>query len=277
MAAGVFPHAVVRMARDFIFTYESCIAVAALFASHQSWLLCHAALAHYFPGEQFSHGWLTRRVFGMLAVRHNICSRNTATTLFSHAIERGALTPLMGIGDIKLEQAVPSPAAMTLLTSWYRAHFEALDLIDGGDRAMWLLADPVRSLALIQFEVACALLCEETLRAPGPLYTIFTWADSGSLLMDRLIGGIDVTGIGRQDRHQTTVSSLTWLAQSSGLSRAHTSRKMSAAERIGGIGWTGRRGRSELWVSQGFYEEYARVQVCKLLILDEISARARFA
>ncbi len=59
------------------------------------------------------------------------------------------------------------------------------------------------------------------------------------------------------------------LAASLSLSRIHVRRKLGAAELIGGIGWSGRKGRSALWISQGFYEEYARMQARKLLILDD--------
>jgi hypothetical protein len=169
---------------------------------------------------------------------------------------------------------VPSTVMLSLLTAWYRTHLEALDVIDGGDRTKWLLANPVQRLAFIQFDVAGALLCQRTVRAPGSPYTISNWVNSDSLLMDRLIGGVDPATIGKEDRHLTTVSSLTSLARSAGMSRAHTSRKVSAAERLGGIGWTGRRGGSKLWVSQSFFEEYARAQARKLLIIDHACARA---
>lgn len=275
MSAEIFPQTVIRMSQEFVACYESCTPVASLFASQHLWLLCHAMLAHYFLGAGSSHGRLTRGIFGRLAVRQNICSRNTAVSLFYYAIERGALTPLLGLADIRLEEAVPSPVMLSLLIAWYRTHFEAMDVIDGGDRTKWLLADPVQRLALIQFDVACALLCQRTARAPGSPSTIFNWVDSDSLLLDHLIGGVDPATIGKRDRHVTTVTSLTSLAHSAGISRAHTSRKVSAAERLGGIGWTGRRGFSELWVSQSFFEEYARLQARKMLILDHACARAR--
>jgi hypothetical protein len=44
---------------------------------------------------------------------------------------------------------------------------------------------------------------------------------------------------------------------------------------VGGIGWSGHRGRSPLWISLGFYQEYAMAQAHKLLIVDHVSSRVR--
>ena len=111
-------------------------------------------------------------------------------------------------------------------------------------------------------------------RGAGPLYTIFTWADAGGLLVDRLISGIDWEASAEQGQLLTDVTSISSLAQAFGLSRAHTSRKLAAAESIGGLGWSGQRGRSRLWISVGFYEEYAGVQERKLLLIDRALAKA---
>lgn len=38
------------------------------------------------------------------------------------------------------------------------------------------------------------------IQSEGALYTIFTWADAGGLLMDRFLTGIDPSVVGEQDR-----------------------------------------------------------------------------
>ncbi len=58
------------------------------------------------------------------------------------------------------------------------------------------------------------------------------------------------------------------LAQRLKLSRTHLSRKLRAAEALGSIGWQGQRGHSAMWVSPGFYREYAMAQAVKLAIID---------
>ena len=58
------------------------------------------------------------------------------------------------------------------------------------------------------------------------------------------------------------------LAERLKLSRTHLSRKLRAAEELGSIGWLGPRGHSVMWVSPGFYREYAMAQAVKLAIID---------
>ena len=211
---------------------------------------------------------------GHLALQHGIASRNTAYAFFDEALKYDVIRPVGPSGDNGAGHAVPAAATLAVLIHWYSMHFQALDLIDGGDRAARFIAGPERIIALAQPSVADALLSSPDVRNPGPLYTIFTWADAGGLLMDRLIAGIDGEAPAEHDRFLTDISAIAHLAQSFGLSRAHTSRKFSAAESIGGVGWSGRRGNSRVWISRGFREEYARAQAHKLLILDDAFAEA---
>lgn len=272
LGTEAFPHAMRQLARDLITLHDSSPRTAELFATQQRWLLSHATAAYHFVAANAGEPGLTRRVFGYLALRHGIASRNTAHAFFDEALKYQIVQPA---GD-DTDQVVPSPTALSLLIHWYAVHFQAFDLIDGGDRAARFLARPDSTLAHVQPVVAQALLSSPEVRVPGPLYTIFTWADVGGLLMDRLVAGIDLDTSPTSDRFLTDVTSISHLARAFGLSRAHASRKLSAAESIGGIGWTGRRGRSPIWISRGFYEEYASAHARKLFILDAALAEASF-
>lgn len=274
MGMEAFPRAISLLARNFIAAHKASPRTAALFATQQRWLLCHAALAFHFEAVRTGRPGLTRRGLGTLALQQGIASRNTAYAFFDEALKYDIVRPVSGGGC--LDTVVPAPVTLSMLIHWYSVHFQALDLIDGGDRTSCFLADPENMLTLLEPLAARDLLSNPEVRSPGPLYTIFTWADAGGLLMDRLIAAIDLEALPRWDRLVTDVNTISYLAQSFGLSRAHTSRKFSAAESIGGIGWSGRRGHSQIWISRGFYEEYARAHARKLLILDhaftEVSA-----
>jgi hypothetical protein len=37
---------------------------------------------------------------------------------------------------------------------------------------------------------------------------------------------------------------------------------------MGSLGWVGARGKSQIWVSQGFRHEYHKAQAVKLAIID---------
>lgn len=256
------------MGREFVALHEASWRTAALFATQQRWLVSHVALSCYFTGKQSGHPGLTRRSIGHLSLRYGIASRNTAHAFFEEAMKYGVIQLVDKEGDMRTDQARPSPQTLAFLTQWYAIHFQTLDLIDGGDRAARFLARSDEIITLAQPILTNALLSNTEVRAPRPLYTIFTRADAGGLLMDRLIAGIDLNAAPSSGKYLTDVGTISYLARSFGLSRAHTSRKLAAAEEIGGIGWSGARGRSRIWISREFFEEYTRAQARKLVILD---------
>ena len=262
IAGARFADAVAMMSADFVAIHEVAPRAAALFATQQRWLLCHAALAEHFRGVADDQPRLTRRGMAQLALQHGIASRNTAHAFFDEALKYGVIRPFDDV-------FAPSDGTLLILTRWYSLHFRALDMLDGGTRNAWFLADPENHLVGLAPIAGNTILSNPDVRTPGPLYTIFTWADAGGLLMDRLVAGIDRTVARVDGGFLTDVSSISDLARSIGLSRAHASRKIAEAESIGGIGWSGRRGHSRIWISQDFYTEYARAQACKLLALDK--------
>lgn len=272
LAAQAFHPAMQMLARSFVATHEAAPRMAALFANQQRWLLSHATLAFHFQLALWGQPKLTRRDVGHLAVRHRIVSRNTAYAFFDEALQYDVIRPVVSSETGRAAPVVPAPTTIAMLVHWYSIHFQALDAIDGGDRVSRFAAASEDILPHIQPVVADALLASPEIRKPGPLYTIFNRVDAGGLLMDQLIAGIDVDA-STPDRLLTNVNAIDHLAQSFGLSRAHTSRKLAAAEAMGGIGWSGRRGRSRIWISGGFYQDYARAQARKLLILDDAFAQ----
>ncbi|PYG57874.1 hypothetical protein [Rhizobium sp. UGM030330-04] len=269
-----FAAALRLLAGSFISLYEGSPEMTALFATRQSRLLCHALVALYFQKRgtcdaETEEPFLTREDFAQLALKHGLASHDVAYAFFRQALERGLTNPSDQSDGERAGGVVPSPLTLAMLAHWYDVHFQALDLVDEGFRACRFIERSETMLAHIHPRVAQALLSNPEVRCPGPLSIIFNWFDAGGLLMDRLIAGIDRENPLEQGRHLTDVKTVSQLAKSLSLSRTHVSRKLAAAELIGGIGWSGRRGRSALWISQGFYEEYARTQARKLLILDD--------
>jgi AraC-like DNA-binding protein len=64
------------------------------------------------------------------------------------------------------------------------------------------------------------------------------------------------------------VTSVSGLAQRLNLSRTQLGRKFAEAEAMGSLGWSGPRGKSQLWVSADFQREYHAAQAVKLAIID---------
>ncbi|MDP9588549.1 UNVERIFIED_ORG: hypothetical protein J2W19_001095 [Shinella zoogloeoides] len=264
VTAHRFPQAVLFLARRFISIHETAPRVGGLFATQQRWLMCHAALGHYFRGIRAGGPGLTRRNFGQLALRYGISSRNTALAFCDEALQYEVIRAV----ENRSGELEPCPATLALLTGWYDTHLRALDLIDDGNRAMRFLTHPHDVLSVVAPLTADRLLSNSHVRSPGTLYTIFSWAEAGGLLMDRLIAGADLHMPDGHGSFVTDVTSISSLAEAFKLSRPHTGRKLSAAEAVGAIGWTGRRGHSPIWIARAFYEEYAVAQARKLNILE---------
>ncbi|CAM5350043.1 hypothetical protein MAUB1S_06047 [Mycolicibacterium aubagnense] len=262
IASEGFAAAVAMMSAEFVAIHEIAPRAAALFATQQRWLLCQAALAEHFRGVADGQPCLSRRRMAHLALQHGIASRNTAHAFFDEALKYGVIRPSQ-------EAFVPSDETLHILTRWYSLHFRALDMLDGKTRNAAFLMAPDDWLVGLAPVAGRTMLSNPGVRTPGPLYTIFTWADAGGLLMDRLVAGIDRTVARVDGRLLTDLSSISYMARSFGLSRAHASRKIAEAESIDGIGWSGRRGHSRIWISHAFYKEYARAQAYKLLALDK--------
>lgn len=262
MATATFAKAVGFLAQSFVAGYQSAPRASALFATQQRWLLCLAALSQHYGADEAG---MSRRSIAQSALKHLVASRNTAYAFFDEILKYGIILPTTG-GDLP-EIVVPSPEALAILAQWCDMHLAALDHIDAGSRSARFRAAPDRMLPLLMPRLSDGLLASPHVRMPGPLYRIFAWTDAGGLLMDRLVAGID-REVPQPGGYLTDVIAITQLARAFNLSRAHTSRKFAEAEAIGGIGWSGRRGYSPLWISHGFFSEYAMMQARKLLIFQ---------
>ena len=270
MATATFADAVVFLAQSFVAGYESAPRPSALFATQQRWLLSLAALSRHYGADGAG---MSRRSIAQSALKHLIASRNTAYAFFDEIVKYGIVIPRTGDDDAKELVVVPSPEALAILVQWGDMHLAALDRIDAGTRSERFRAAPDRLIPLLMPALSEGLLANRHVRMPGPLYRIFAWTDAGGLLMDRLVAGIDWQ-TPQPGGYLTDVVTIAQLARAFSLSRAHTSRKFAEAEAIGGIGWSGRRGYSPLWISHGFFSEYAMMQARKLLIFQAAFAAA---
>ena len=115
--------------------------------------------------------------------------------------------------------------------------------------------------------IADGLLGSDMVRETEPAFKLFTWVNEGGVLMDRLIVGCEEEDAAI-DQITTDVTSVSALAQRLRLSRTQLGRKLAEAESMGSLGWVGARGKSRLWVSNGFRREYHKTQAVKLAIID---------
>ena len=253
-----------RQAQALLLAHQASPRAASPFATQQRWLMSQAALAHYFRNEAHRPGsGVMAERFCDLVLRHGLASRNTAAAFINQMLKYGIVRHIAGSEGKRSRPFEPSQQALALLLNWLAIHLATLDGLDGGQRSAALVAQP-ELLGRVQPRIADSLLASSEVCKPTKTFSLFTWVNDGGVVMDRLIAGCRredgeaapcpiAAGPGRM---VTDVTSVSQLAQNLNLSRTQLGRKIAAAEAMGSMGWSGTRGRSRLWVSDGFRHEY---------------------
>jgi len=268
-----FDHAAHRLAQGFLAVQAVAPRLASQFSTQQRWLMSHAALSLYFRALAVGRPGLSRREFVEEVLAHGLASRNTAAAFFAETLQYGLTQPT----TVHAGLVRPAPATLQALMQWYAIHLAARDSLDGGASAARLQDTGESILLRLEPATADALLSCETIRVPPPSYAVFASVDEGGSLMDHLIAGIDLSTAREAERTLTNVTSISALARPLNLSRTHAGRTLAEAEAMGGIGWSGARGRSPIWLSRRFRDEYARFQAAKLAIIGAAFAQAMVA
>jgi len=239
----------------------------AVFATQQRWLLAHVGLMMHFTRDQrSSKSGMSMQRFIDLAVEHKVASRNTAASFLQEMLAYNVVRDTQENADRRMRRLEPSPATIEALYGWAMVHLSTLDGLDGGRRLAAFLND-AGALARLQPQVALGLLASPQVREPQRTFSLFTWLNNGGVVMDWLVASIDPADAGAE-RIPTGVMSISDMAERIKLSRTHLTRKLREAEAMGSLGWEGERGRSRMWVSQGFRLELATAQAVKLAIID---------
>jgi len=262
-----FAAAVQRQAARLLAIHAANPRPASVFATQHRWLIAHATLARYFrgatanPPERFGTGAFLDDV-----VAHAIASRNTADAFLKEMQKYGYLVIGTPGPDRRVRLLEPSKLSVELICAWLATHLATLDELDGGGREHAFLARPAM-IAQVQPLVADGLLRSPKIREPDPTFSLFTWLNEGGIVMDWLCAGLGEAEPASR-RIPTKVSSLAELRERITLSRTHFGRKLRMAEEMGSLGWFGERGKSPMWVSAEFVQEYYEQQATKLAIVD---------
>lgn len=268
LAASGFDRVARGLAGGFLAVHEAVPRLASLFSTQQRWLMSHVALARHFYAVRSGRPGLSRREFLEDLQPLGLASRNTAAAFFDEVLHYGIVQPAPAGGRAP-DLVVPAPATLSALMEWFALHLDALDRVDGGNRLAQLRRAPEHMLVTMQPLVAASLIGNPTIRRPPQSYAIFASIDDGGSLMDRLIAGLDADASQHEARALTNVTSISALVQRLDLSRTHAGRTIAAAAAMGALGWDGTPGRSRLWLSQAFRNEYALMQAMKLAIIDD--------
>lgn len=255
-----------RQSRALFAVYEADPRAAAVFGN-QRYLMAHAAFALHFRRDpaDLRSGLTVAHFFDEIA-KHEIASRNTGHAFINEMLKYGIVQHVPGAGDGRTRPIEPAPSALEALTTWVATQLTTLDALDAGRRLETFRAVPA-ALEAIQPLIADGLFASGATRAPEHTYAHFIWVNSRGFVMDWLTAGIgDVApDAARIPAGNVSVAEM---AKALKLSQTHLTRRLRDAEEAGGIGWEGKRGRSEMWVSRGFLREYLQVQAVKFALVD---------
>ena len=262
-------HRCVRgQATALLSAYEGSPRLSSVFATQQRWLMAHAGLALHFRADPHTrHDALTTARFLQAVEQHAVASRNTADAFIKEMLKYNYVEHLPEKTDRRSHPFRPTEETLQGLAGWAMVHLATLDGLDQGARLATFAAHP-DAIARLHPPIADGLLTSTPVREPQQTFSLFTWLNNGGVVMEWLISSIDPDQA-NIDRIPTGIVSLGDFAKWLNLSRTHLARKLRDAEHLGSIGWLGQRGRSVMWVSRGFYEEYMNAQAVKLAIIDQ--------
>jgi hypothetical protein len=247
--------------------YEANPRLASVFGTQQRWLMAHVGFALHFRLDRLAeHSGLTASRFFDVIGANGVASRNTADAFLKEMLKYSFVQYGVAGKDKRIRRMEPTQRSVEALFGWFVAHLATLDTIDGGQRLPIFMAD-ASAVARIEPLIADGLLSSHPVREPGQTFSLFTWLNNGGVVMDWLISSIEAVP-DDSERIPTGVLSVADMANWLKISRTHLARKLRAAEEIGSLGWQGKRGNSVMWVSKGFWREFALAQAGKLAVID---------
>ncbi|MBN9272434.1 MAG: hypothetical protein J0J15_19780, partial [Mesorhizobium sp.] len=171
--------------------YETNPRLSAVFASQQRWLMAHIGLALHFRREPDDYRKeLTAARFIDVIRQNSVASRNTADAFIKEMLHYNFIELMPTTQDGRIRPLRPVASALEPVSGWMMAHLHTLDSLDGASRLAMYLKQP-DALARVQPLVADGLLSSNPVREPKKTFSLFTWLNSGGVVMDWLISGVD--------------------------------------------------------------------------------------
>ncbi len=252
--------------REIISTYDENQGVCSIFASHQRWLMALAGFALYCGGIDGEPPGIHANRFANYIVDRGIASHNTALSFLQDMQTLGLLRYVPVGADRRARPMEPTEEAVKQLAKWLSIHLCMLDRLDGGKRNA-LFARRPELISVLQPAISVGIIQSDALRHPGETFDLFTWANSGGVIMDYLISRAGTIDPATQQAIVGRIA-FTDICRRFLISRTHAKRLMNRAVKMESVGWTGSSGRSQLWLSSGFIQEYRNYQAEKFAIID---------
>ncbi|MDL2397406.1 hypothetical protein [Rhizobium mayense] len=264
----IFFRTVLGCSRQMVAAYAENPRMSSIFASQQRWLMAQAGFALFYGGIDGGQPGIHAGRFADYVLKHEIASHNTALSFIHEMLAYRYLRYLADSPNRRVRPIEPTETAVENFANWFHIHLALLDSLDGGTRAMTFVERP-EIVAVQQPAIAARIIASDKVRHPGETFDLFTWANSGGVMMDYLISRIE-TFDPMAARIAIGPISFTEICDRFLISRTHVKRLMSKASAMGSVGWIGTPGKSAFWLSRGFIQEYWDYQAEKFAIIAAV-------
>lgn len=262
-----FPHAEEIVARRLIDLQGRAPRLVRLKSSHRKWLITHSLFAldsQRHAADPLSGLTASRLVDAVVDI--SAASRNTASAFVQELLAYKFLRELPDTPDRRVRLLQLTDISVNAMKTWFDAHMEALDAIDGGNRAAVCAARP--DLFRPVHRQATAVLVEDAIwREPRASVAPFLWSDAGGMVLHDLITRLP-TARTEGDKLMLGPLALSDLAERYAVSVSNIKRMFASVEKQDLAGWTQARRRGDFWISRAMLADYFHWQAAKFAALD---------
>ncbi|TAJ36444.1 MAG: hypothetical protein EPO67_03870 [Reyranella sp.] len=249
--------------------------LAVMLASQPRLLMGHAGLGLCFrAGTPARPGSVSRVRFSELISLHDLASRRTADAFVKDMLACGYARLRTDVSDRRTQPIEPTAAGLDAVRGWLIVHLSTLDQLDGRDGSgsrLNTFVDTPDSLALLQPAVSDRFLSSQRMRELEHAAALGFWLHGGGLDRELMFAGLDES-VPATERIPVGALSVPAMAGRLRHSRWEMASNLRAAEAAGRIGWSGKRGWSEVWISGGLLREVAMAEAVKLALIDDAFA-----
>ncbi len=263
--------AIRTLARTLRGAYNNNPRIARLLSAHQKWLMTQAGMALNL--ESGPRGFTVAQARELITTNH-VASRNTVQNYLDQ-LEIYRYVERVNPASQRPRRYKATPVSEEAILMWYIANLAAIDCLDGGIRAIEMMAHS-HLLAVAQPLAARLCLMDPAWVNPPPRVGLFLWTEAGALVMDEFISRIEDSS--RQcDRIDIGFVDARAMAAEFMMSRTHLQRLLNKAAEQGIMGWHDDSLRSGMWFSRDFLDEYCSWQAIKFKYVQDAFIEAKAA
>lgn len=236
--------------------------------TQEKWLLAFMVYRQWIASQE-CHA--SGRVYAsaILDEAARICrySRNTVSAFIDGLAAYGIICKTTDTRDRRFQEISMTDKIHDAFLFWYLNHGLTLDMLDGGDRAARLNADPTL-LRRIHPPLVTCLIDEEGWRHPSLEIDTFFQIKNGYLVLDYLMTELTLEP-GSPPAYSAGIISRSALGSTFAVGRSTIYRLFDLLEKRGFAYWVATSDGSELWFYRSFIQAVCRWQAEKFVRIDK--------